>query len=176
LLKIACVGPDSVPVKDVNFHKLNREKRRGLSPTHAALLAYELEIGAAWLHDFPRRQACRLTGASVGYVSTIAHATPDERAAIRRGALALAKLHNKPKAQPTDDEVNRLVATIGPDRVMAALDRATAPREEAGHHYRSRRPELSELALLDAHSSGMSTETARAGRVHPATELHSKRN
>jgi hypothetical protein len=128
LKRVQCVGPDSVPVKDVNLHKLNRRKRRGLSPTHAALLAHELETGMVWLHHLPRRQACLLTGASIGYVTTIANATPEERAAIKRGELALGKLHNKPKQPLADAEIDRLVETIGADRILAAIDRWTAPQ------------------------------------------------
>jgi hypothetical protein len=46
---------------------------------------------------------------------------------ILRGDLPVIRLHNKPKALPTDDELDRLVAMIGADRIMAALDRYTQP-------------------------------------------------
>jgi hypothetical protein len=127
MLTMLSLGPDAVPVKDINAHLLNRRVRKGLGPTQAALLAYELEVGTARLREIPRREACRLTGASVGYVATIAKASPEERAAILRGDLPVTRLHNKPKALPTDDELDRLVAMIGADRIMAALDRYTQP-------------------------------------------------
>jgi ethanolamine ammonia-lyase large subunit len=123
------MGPDAAPVKvkDINLHKLNRKVRRGLSPTHAALLAYELETGTLRLYGLPRHEACRHTHASASYVATIARATAEERAALKRGEIALGQLHNKPKAPPSDAEVDRIIAKIGPDRIMAALDRYTQP-------------------------------------------------
>jgi hypothetical protein len=113
-------------VKDISGQRLARRLRRELSPTHRALLAYELEKGTAWIHSLTRRQACRLTGASVAYVVTLQRASDEERGRIKSGQLALSALHNnKP---PSDAYLDRLVVKAGADRVMAALDRYTRPQ------------------------------------------------
>jgi hypothetical protein len=60
---------------------------------------------------------------------------PEQRYRLISGALKLShvvnghryrRLHENMKQ--TDDEVDDLIATIGADRVMASLDRFTAPR------------------------------------------------
>jgi hypothetical protein len=104
--------------------KLARRVRKGLSATHRALLAYELEIGASAVQGFPRREACRLTGASLGYVATLAKATAAEVEAVKKGKLSLSALHNKP---PTDAQVDATIIKLGIERVFAAIDRLTAP-------------------------------------------------
>lgn len=111
-------------VKNINGRRLRR-RRKGLSPTHRALLAYELEAGGASIHDLTRHDACALTGASRSYVATVFRASDEEREQVKSGQLALAVLHNKP---PSDSYLDRLILKVGADRVMAALDRYTRPQ------------------------------------------------
>lgn len=113
------------PVRDISGRKLRARLRKGLNPTHRALLAHELETGTVRLYPLPRRQACMLTGASVGYVATLSRLTSLDRELVKRGLLSLSALHNKP---PTDADIDRLVAKLGADRIMAALDRWTRPQ------------------------------------------------
>jgi hypothetical protein len=115
---------DPTPVKDINGRKLSRRLKKGLSPTFRALLAHDLETGAAQLHDLTRRQACQLMQVSAGYVTTVAKTNPEDRKKIESGQIPLAALHTT----PTDRQLDRLIARIGPDRFMAALDRYTRPK------------------------------------------------
>jgi hypothetical protein len=119
------VTPNDLCFKDIVGHKLATRLRAGMSPTFRALLAHEFESGACWLHSLTRRQACALTGASIGYVHTLAHATEQEREAVKRGVLSLSDIHNRP---PSDAAIDRVIARLGPDRVLAALDRLTMPQ------------------------------------------------
>jgi hypothetical protein len=117
---------EQAPAKDISGRRLRRRLRKGLSSTHRALLAYELEAGSAWIHHLTRRDACVLTGASASYVATLHQASDEERGRIKSGQLALSVLHNnKP---PSDAYLDRLVVKAGADRVMAALDRYTRPQ------------------------------------------------
>src|SRR5262245_52326230 len=100
-------------VKNINGRRLRR-RRKGLNPTHRALLAYELEVGGASIHDLTRRDACRLTGASVTYVATLCRISDEERERIQRGQLTLSTFQNKP---PSDAYLDRLVLKVGADRV-----------------------------------------------------------
>jgi len=50
-----------------------------------------------------------------------------ERTQLARGQLSLARLHKRRRHIATDDEIDRVVAELGAERVLAALDRATAP-------------------------------------------------
>jgi hypothetical protein len=142
--------PSAAPVRDVVGKKLARRLRKGLSPAHRALLAHDLETGECWLHGLTRRQACALTGASLGYATTLAKASAEEIERVKRGALALSQLHNKPKSDAfkaftratkeveaefgdADDIavgefVDRVFAKLGDGVLAAAFDRYTAPR------------------------------------------------
>jgi hypothetical protein len=51
----------------------------------------------------------------------------EEREQLARGLISLLSLHNYRRDPPTDAEIDRLVAEIGAERIMDALDRATAP-------------------------------------------------
>jgi hypothetical protein len=118
------ISTGTAPVKDVSGRQLARRLKRGLSAAFRALLAHEMQAGAVCIHHLSRRQAVALTSASWGYVSTIAKMTPDEREQLGDGRLSLSAVHNR---APTDADVDRIVAKLGAERVLAALDRATAP-------------------------------------------------
>jgi hypothetical protein len=98
-----------------------------ISPTHAALLALELECGALWLHHLGRRQAQRLTGANLRHVTSLRRASAEQREQVKKGLLPLAELTPRAPGVPTDADVDRVVRELGADRVMAALDRITRP-------------------------------------------------
>lgn len=120
-------SPPRPTARDINGHKLARAlKNKNISPAHRALLAHNLEIGAAYLHHLTRQQSLALTDASGGYVASVANLTPEEREQVNTGKLSLSVVHNR-KREPTDAQLDRLVARIGADRVMAALDRLPAP-------------------------------------------------
>jgi hypothetical protein len=137
------------PVKDISGRKLAKRLHKGMSPTFAALLAHDLEAGKVVLHRLTRSQARALTGASLGYVATVARLTPEERQQVQRGHLSLASLHNKPKSDSfktfanatkeveaelghaditVGDFVDRVFAKLGDGVLAAALDRYTQPR------------------------------------------------
>ena len=101
------------------------------SKTRRALLAYLL----CARHGLSLRGGARLVGVSLTYVRAVSRLSPEQRAQLISGDLKLSNVVNGhrhsrfPKnMKPTDDEADRLVASIGYDRVMAALDRYTQPR------------------------------------------------
>ena len=51
----------------------------------------------------------------------------EEREQLARGLISLLSLHNYRRDPPTDAEIDRLVAEIGAERILAALDRYTQP-------------------------------------------------
>jgi hypothetical protein len=141
--------PPSPLIRTIDGRKLARRLHKGLSPTHAALLAHELETGTCRLHRLSRRQACSFTGASWGYVATLARASEEEIERVEKGTLALSELHNTRKSDPfkalanamneveaelDDDEsitvgefIDRVFAKLGDGVLAAAFDRLTAP-------------------------------------------------
>lgn len=109
------------PVRDINGRKLSGAIAN-ISPVQRTF-----QTGALCLHHLTRRQALALTGASTGYLSTVVRLTPEEREQVRRGKLALAVFH-KCRREMSAVELDRLVAQLGAERVMAALDRFTRPQ------------------------------------------------
>jgi len=105
--------------------------RRPLPPTHGwpgnatdkALRAYAL-VGADI--RVTERLAARIESASLTYVSALSCMTEAEREAVRAGTLKLVEYVTKRWRQPAID-VDELVTELGADRVLAALDRLTAP-------------------------------------------------
>lgn len=116
-------APVTKASRNINGRKLSRRLKKGLSPAFRALLAHELETGAV-LHDLTRRQACKLLQVSPSYVATLAKIDPEQRAMIARGQLSLSAIHNK----LTDTDIDRIVAKLGAERIMAAIDRYTQPQ------------------------------------------------
>jgi hypothetical protein len=110
--------------------KVNVRRLDAMSSTERALLGFYVAVGAVGL---PQKQAARIVGTPPAYISAIVHATEDERNSLRNGALTVSELHNRKRKQtkpPVDDndEVDRLIAQIGCDKILAALDRYTAPQ------------------------------------------------
>jgi hypothetical protein len=114
-------------VKAVSGKKLARKLQR-IEPAHRALLVHDLEAGAVWLHDLTRHQSCSLVPVSLGYVGTVANASPEDVRRLRAGTLSLSELHNRPLS---DAAIDKLIAKIGLSRIWQAMDRATRPAAPA---------------------------------------------
>jgi hypothetical protein len=98
-----------------------------VAATAKALRAYAL-VGTTVV--VTERMAARLEGASLTYVSALNCMSAAERNAVRAGTLRLVDFVAKRWRQPDADA---LIAELGPDRILAALDRATAPAAAAGN-------------------------------------------
>jgi hypothetical protein len=105
--------------------KVQRRARRQ-NASGKALLAVDLRT---CLIKLTIGQLCQLTGASTGYVATAARLTAAERSLIRAGAKRLSEFHNSSRSAPPDQIIDRMIQRFGAERVLAALDRATAPAE-----------------------------------------------
>jgi hypothetical protein len=118
-------GPyPAIPIRDVNGRKLDRRLKQGLSDAHRALLALDLENGTACLHHLTRRQAKRLMGANQRIVASLRRASAEEQEKFKRGLLSLGELRAR---VPSDAAIDKLIAKLGPERVLMALDRITRP-------------------------------------------------
>ena len=103
---------------------------RAASPAERALLAADLEDGRVIIERPTSWQARTLTGASAPYHNAVRKLSPVERNALRTGALKLSQLLRQ-RWEPSDAKLDRLIARYGANRVMAALDRVTAPQRVA---------------------------------------------
>jgi hypothetical protein len=111
----------------VNLNGANLGRRlRHMTQVERAFLAYDIASGAVIVNRLGQERAAKLCDAARGYVETIAHLTPEERARARFSPGALARFHHR-RHELTDAAVGRLLAHIGLDRALAAIDRATAP-------------------------------------------------
>jgi hypothetical protein len=66
---------------------------------------------------------------SQGYVSIAARLTPDQRAQVERGSLALSRIYNNPDRDP-DAEIDALVERIGLAAFCTRLHRFMEPKFE----------------------------------------------
>jgi hypothetical protein len=97
-------------------------------------------------HDWTVRQASGLMCVNPGYVALVKRLDESDHYKLIRSELTLAllwrnyrrdlaerraKLAAEHNAPPTDDDVDRIVTKLGPERVMRALDRATRPHAVA---------------------------------------------
>jgi hypothetical protein len=141
------INTGTLSVKEISGRSLARRLKKGLGPTHSALLCFAMEHGEVLLRDLTRRQAMALTRASAGYVATVGRLTPQERDLLALGKLSLSAVHNRP---PTDADVDRVVAKLGAERARAALARLTKPAAPLG-----RMPEVNSrqqsFAFADRH-------------------------
>jgi len=118
-------GVQPVRPSDINGRKLSRALKAGKLPSDwRARLALRLQEGAVFLHHLTARQARLLTGAKVGDVAAArrverpnGNGTDNLRRVLFRN-------------NPTDSDVDVIVAQVGTERLMDALDRATKPRCE----------------------------------------------
>jgi hypothetical protein len=111
-------------VKKINGKKLSR-RLKSLSPTFLALLANELMSGTAVVSHLTFEQAKAVTGASTGYLTTVRRLTPEQLEQVKREPASLSPFHNK--REMTDAEIERRIVKMGIEKVLAAIDRLTAP-------------------------------------------------
>jgi hypothetical protein len=112
-----------VPARDLNGGKLSRAlKAETIPPAWRARLALRLQDGSLFLHHLTAEQARQITGARV---SELAAARRAERPVNGNGHVRV--LFRNVLA---DGDIDAIVAKVGAERMMAALDRATKPRCE----------------------------------------------
>ena len=98
--------------------------RKEMTAAQRAHLVWEMREGLAIPTDFTMAQLCRLVGASPSHVAAIAAMSDTEREMVKDDNFKLGAFI---KEKQSVAQLDRLVETV-PDRVLAALDRATAPR------------------------------------------------
>jgi hypothetical protein len=114
------------PVRMLTGRRFNYLIRRG-APRDRALIARDLEQGTLQIFGLTRAQAVALAKISSGYITTVNRLSNAERLQLARGELELSPLHKRRRDLSTDAQIDRLIARLGSERVMAALDRLTAP-------------------------------------------------
>jgi hypothetical protein len=112
------------PITEISGKRLAKWRREGkLSPENRARLALALQTGRVKLGKLTARQVRWLTGATVSELAAARRA--------QRPAHAPRPAHNGQRVlyrrNLSDIEVDRAVAELGTNRVLAALDRATRP-------------------------------------------------
>lgn len=90
--------------------------RLASTPVSAAFVAADIIRGMLVVTDFTTKQVIALTGASLGYVSYAARATPEQRALALAGLTPLRDV-----VEPTTDELTRVVRRAGLEPVWSAL-------------------------------------------------------
>jgi hypothetical protein len=100
-------------------------------PGNATLKALRAYALAGTTRYITERLAAQIEGASLTYVSALSCMTAAERDAVRAGTLSLAGYVAKRWRQQSPIDVDDLVAELGADRVLAVLDRLTAPKDSA---------------------------------------------
>jgi hypothetical protein len=100
-----------------------RRRRRSyyLSVERRAVVAASLVKDHGWA----AKQAAGLFCVNTHYLSLARNLSEADRLRLMRGDISLSQLANR--RQVTDAKVDRIVARIGSERIMAALDRATRP-------------------------------------------------
>lgn len=96
------------------------------TPTKRALLAADIEAGRVIIERPTARQARVLARANFPYASAARRLSPMERVAARIGRLNLAAKARE-RRPISDAKLDKLISEIGDERMMAALDRLTAP-------------------------------------------------
>jgi hypothetical protein len=110
--------------------RLTRRLRKHPDATSRALTAVDLAAGCLQPTLTQARQLC---GASYAYCWAVSRLGPFERAAVERGDLKLADIVRRKQPQSSTDQmiVEQVVRTLGPNNVLAALDRITKPVDVA---------------------------------------------
>jgi hypothetical protein len=109
-------------IKQISGKKLARRLKEGtLSPELAARLAYDLNTGHVAVSKLPAKWSRMMTGATVAGLASVRRTL---RATNGNGHRVLYRRN------PSDADIDTVVAKIGPDKVMASLDRLTKPRGE----------------------------------------------
>jgi hypothetical protein len=116
-------GRPNQPAANLTGRQLHR-LALDLTPTERALLGAELVTGATQVSKLTPAQACLLSRASRGYLSTAGHTTTAQKAGIHCGTVRLSAIHNAQRN--TDHALDRLVRKFGSERVLNALVRLEA--------------------------------------------------
>ena len=97
-------------------------------PLNERLVTVTMLLGNIQLGELTHAQIAKLAGVSLDSVSIVANATPDERKALFNGASlrSVRKANAKPR-EMTDAEIEAFIDRVDPNRVLAILDRKTAP-------------------------------------------------
>ena len=101
---------------------------RKASPAMRAILVTPLTNGAA-IGGLPKAQAARLGRVSAKSIAIVAGASAEQLEALWSGQLSLnavRKANAKPR-EMTDADIEDFIDRVDPNRVLAALDRLTAP-------------------------------------------------
>jgi hypothetical protein len=110
---------------DINGQKLAKALKAGaIPPDWRARLALRLQDGSTFLHHLTAKQARQVTGARVGDLAAARRAErPNDNGTdnLRRVLF---------RNNPTDSDVDVIVAQVGTERLMDALDRATKPPQQ----------------------------------------------
>jgi hypothetical protein len=61
------------------------------------------------------------------YISAVRRLSEADRSRLLRGEITLSDLCNGPRKPPSDEKIDRIVAKLGAERVLAAIDRLTQP-------------------------------------------------
>jgi hypothetical protein len=115
---------ESAPVKLAG--KLFSRDLLRMPAARRALWAHEAEIGELTISYLSRSQSSRIFKVSHGYIDTIANLSSAQRAQVWASPGLLAQLHRRER-NLADSDIDKLVARVGADRLMSALDRATTP-------------------------------------------------
>jgi hypothetical protein len=91
-------------------------KAGDIKPEYAAKLAFELQTGTVILGHLTARQARQVT-----------KATRSGLAAERRAHQPVKGPRVLYRCNPTDADIDKVIARVGADRIMKALDRYTQP-------------------------------------------------
>jgi hypothetical protein len=100
------------------------------SLTNLTLLGTDLQTGeAALTRTTPRQTVAVIPRITMAMLRAVRLATPLELAAMRRGDFTVEALHQEQLANKrlADTTVDKTLLEIGLDRVLASLDRLTAP-------------------------------------------------
>jgi hypothetical protein len=107
--------------------------RNHLPPRRLALVAGDLIVGRRYLIKPTTAQAAWLAGISCASAcagKAVVFGQPHLRSAVEYGQISLVEAANRTRVL-TDAAVDRIVAKLGAERVLAALDRITRPTAAA---------------------------------------------
>jgi hypothetical protein len=114
-------GEQALRPSDINGRKLARALKTGTIPADwQARLALRLQEGAVFLHHLTAKQARQVTGAKCADLAAERRKHRQANGDGKRRVLYRGKV--------SDSDIDAVVAKLGPDKVMAALDRLTKPR------------------------------------------------
>jgi hypothetical protein len=109
------------PAIKVSGKKLAKWRRMGLiTPDFAARLAHALQVGAVVVGNFTPTQACAVTGTTVASLASVRR---KHRQANGNGHARVLY-----RREVSEADIDAVIAKLGADRIMKALDRYTQPQ------------------------------------------------